>query len=372
MSQPPRPTITQHNGTTSHAMYNQWRAEAIEVSGTFYSEEGQSNSNGLAHTFLGQDYFPIFTPAGGAAPAALVPPPPAGLEPQNVTNSETKHNWETWSARQKLTRLYAKDQKELAIVLGASISKTDRKNLSHTDHGMLNVTANDIYLYMKATYGTVSVQQLRTMTADLTIQYNPDAIEFPEYLANLKFTIRALAQAGQPLSMHAQVSALRSNVMKCQTFDDVLTLFDRDFATAGSQQFDNLGAILTAEAERKRTRGTTGTTGFGNAAISSTAELRQLVTDIMGEHSANAAVPAGGGSAATPRDADLRREYDALVLQLARLTKQETKTCRCGSKFTSHNPDHETCKSCYGKDKDKARSERTKEKGKGRGGENKR
>jgi hypothetical protein len=371
----PPPGIRPHDGTAE--TYSTWRKDATNHSVYLFSEVRQSPSHGLAFDLLGHDdYVLAFTNANGP-PADFVPPPPPGNPPLNVTNQETRFAYEQFEKRSDLVADYVRSKKELTIALVSSLHATTVKNLEDPLNGMFNLTPNEIYAYMKSTFGKVTVPQLKKLDEDLRTIFKPGETDISAFIANFKFTTRAFAQAGEPLSMHSQVTAMKDNVAKCQLFDEVLVTYERNFTAAGSQNLDTLGTILIAEAERKRTMATSGTTGFGNAAVSSfrgesEADLRRIFDDLFTERCAYAAVPAEQKAAATPREADLLKANEHLTRRLAQLTKQDLKTCRCGIEFSSHNPDHDTCFKCFHKDKDKERNAKAKgNKEKGRGGEKK-
>lgn len=353
----------------------EWFKLAINRAGQVFNG-GEEGTDGLAPALLGpQLYAQAFKNEDGVEPLPFNPPEQQAAFNNAVSNAGGTHLYEQHKRKVDLHFKYKSEMRYLASDLAQTLNKEDIRSLEHPQYGMLNVTAHQIYMYMKDKYGTISVQLLRQKENALKTPYKPtDSTTVGAYIADLSYRFRELGGHGQAYSKQVQLSILRDNVTSCGVFDDVLVIYDRAHATADKQDFGELSEILIAEEERKRTTATTGKTGFGNAAIPfpsdpSEADLRRIFTDFMEEYSANAAVPAGGGPAPTPREIALRKDNEDLVLKLARLTNQETKTCRCGTKFTSHRPAHTTCKRCF--DEDKAKAKAVGAKAKGRGGEKK-
>ena len=346
-----------------------WLKSSIARAGTKFCATGEG-THGLVAFLIGAiAYGILFADPDGNPPDPFVPPPRQPQFNSPVTNAESKHAFDLHEKRVTLHDNYLRATLSLAAELAQSLPTADIRELENPHVGMINVTATQIFAHMKQKYGTPSVQRLRQMAHALKVPYTPSNNQrMDEFVAGLGFQFRELAEYGNPYSSQSQVSILRENATSCRQFDDVLTNYDRDHPTADKQSFNELGKILVAEDERRRTMATTGTTGFGNAAVpappgANVADLRQIFDEFIAERYASAAVPAEQ----MPRQDDLLKANEHLTRKLAELMKQEVKTCRCGTKFTSFNPDHVTCLKCFHSDKNKAKGNKEK----GRGGEKK-
>ena len=177
--------------------------------------------------------------------------------------------------------------------------------IKHPIHGMLRVTAAQLYAHLTDTYGILSTADLKENLDILLIPYDPST-SFPVYIAQHVKVHHTQESNGQPMSAQAQVTYLKDGTTHCGLFERVKDLWFINHPAAAQQAFGGALGLAHAmlEFEKNLSRSSTAKSAGYTAAVvaqTTTPTVASLQAQISALHAYQAAagvtpfVPKTGG-----------------------------------------------------------------------------
>ena len=188
-------------------------------------------------------------------PAQIVPfvaPEHQGAEPAEPGENATALEMTRYDLRMKRhARRKAEHEEYLKICSSTNQDLQDASPaealelIKHPIHGMLRVTARQLYAHLADTYGILSTADLQEDLEILLIPYDPST-SFPVYIAqHIKVHVTQESN-GQPMSAQAKVKHLKDGTTHCGFFEKVKDIWFINHPAAAQQAFGGVNGLAHA------------------------------------------------------------------------------------------------------------------------------